>query len=170
MQVGCLISWTQLLTTKRFAAWPLQKTISFLALRSKPLRSTQASALGAAYETSSRDEAYAAETVIGYLNSWKNIHLFYKQFRHCCDGGIAEGVQDRMQLLWADRWSEQPKMVALTEKEPDCNAFVMRSFHTEAFPKNTFAKVLRNTKTKYPVEGRSFCRAVRKAAKVDYGL
>lgn len=117
-----------------------------------------------------RDEAYAGEVVVDYLNSWENVHLFYGQFLHCYDGGIAEGAQDRIQLLWADRWGDLPKMLALTKKEPGFNAFVMRSLFSEAFPQDTFAKVLRNAKTKCPTGGRAFCREVKKAAKVGNGF
>lgn len=126
--------------------------------------------LGAKAAECTRDEAYAAETVVDYLNSWEIVHLFYGQFRHCYDGAIAGGVQDRMQFLWADRWDELPKMVALTKKEPGFSAFVMHSLFSEAFPQDTFAKVLRNAKTKCPAEGRAFCSEVKKAAKVGNGF
>jgi hypothetical protein len=126
--------------------------------------------LGAKAAECTRDEAYAAETVVDYLNSWENVRLFYEQFRHCYDGGIAEGVEDRMQLLWADRWGDLPKMLALTKEDPGFNAFVMRSLFSEAFPQDTFAKVLRNAKTKCPAEGRIFCSEVKKAAKVRNGF
>jgi len=115
-----------------------------------------------------RDEAYAAETVVDYLNSWENVHLFYQQFRHCYDAAIAEGVQDRVQVLWADRWSELPKMVLLTQKDPQFKEFVLRSLFTEAFPKDRFDKILLNASQKCPAAGLSFCAEVKRAAKINH--
>jgi hypothetical protein len=141
---------------------PMKMRIATIVLGLMPL-------LGSARECT-RDEAYAAESVVDYLTSWENVHLFYQQFRHCYDGGIAEGVQDRVQLLWSDRWSDLPKMLSLTKKEPKFNAFVMRSLFTEAFPQETFDKVLRNATTRCPAIGRAFCAEVKKAAKVGNGF
>jgi capsid protein len=117
-----------------------------------------------------REEAYAAETVVDYLDSWGNVHIFYKQFRHCYDGGIAEGVQDRIQQLWADHWGDLPQMIALTKRDPPFNEFVLRSLTTEAFPQDTFKRVVRNARTRCPAVARSFCKAVlAEAAKSRMG-
>ena len=94
----------------------------------------------------------------------KNVSLFYKQFQHCYEGSIAEGAQDKIQLLWVERWNELPQMAALTSRNPGFKAFVWRILESESFPKDTFSKVLRNASRRCPPEGKEFCRAVKKAA------
>ncbi|MBZ8142858.1 hypothetical protein CLD22_23555 [Rubrivivax gelatinosus] len=74
--------------------------------------------------TCTREESYAAEVITDYLTTWSNVYMFYKQFRHCYDGAIAEGTQDKVQLLWADKWSELPQMLALTTKDREFKNFI----------------------------------------------
>jgi hypothetical protein len=108
-----------------------------------------------------REDAYAAEAVVDYLTSWENVHLFYKQFAQCYDGSIAEGVEDRVQQLWATRWGDLPKMVALTKADPGFGDFVLRSLKTESFPLDAFKRVVRSAKARCPPVALDFCSAVR---------
>ena len=113
-----------------------------------------------------RDEGLAAEVVTDYLSTWENVYRFYKQFGHCYDGAIAEGAQDKIQLLWAHRWSELPKMLAFTRTDPGFKKFVWVIIDSEAFPQNTFNTVLANATKRCPSGAKEFCQAVESAAKV----
>lgn len=96
-----------------------------------------------------REEAYAAESVTDYLNSWENVYTFFIQFRHCYDGAIAEGAEDKMQVLWATRWTDLPAMIDLTNNDLEFKKFVWSVVHSEAFPQDTFQKVLHNATSVY---------------------
>src|SRR5713226_1028890 len=72
----------------------------------------------------SERDAFAAETVTDYLDSWDNVYLFFKQFRQCYDASIAEGANDKIQQLWSKRWSELPIMVSLTQKDHQFKSFI----------------------------------------------
>ena len=109
-------------------------------------------------------EAYAAEVVTDYLNSWGNVYLFFKQFGHCYDASIAEGAEDKIQLLWANHWSEVSQMIALTKKDPEFKAFLWTRISDETFPQDRFAVFVHNAKTKCPSLATDFCSAVVKAA------
>ncbi len=53
-------------------------------------------------EKCSMRDSYAAETVTDYMDSWKNMHLAYKQFKQCSEsGGPAEGFSDADAKLMA---------------------------------------------------------------------
>jgi hypothetical protein len=112
----------------------------------------------------SREEAIAAETVTDYLDSWANVSLFHRQFQHCYDGSVAEAAQDKIQLLWAERWNELPKMVVLTRHNPLFKAFLWRTLESEAFPQDRFSRVLYNASRRCPPKAKEFCRAVKNAA------
>ena len=113
-----------------------------------------------------RDEGLAAEVVTDYLSTWDNVYRFYKQFGHCYDGAIAEGAQDRIQLLWARSWSELPRMLAFTSKDPGFKKFVWAIIDSEAFPQGTFNIVLKNASTRCPAVAIEFCQAVKSSAKL----
>ena len=78
--------------------------IALLVVLALPLR------VVAADKDCTQLEAYAAESVTDYLDSWGNVYVFFKQFRHCYDGAVAEGAQDRIQLLWSRQWRQLPKI------------------------------------------------------------
>ena len=44
-------------------------------------------------------EAYAAESVTDYLDSWQNVNRAFRDFGHCDDGGISEGFDEAISLL-----------------------------------------------------------------------
>lgn len=109
-------------------------------------------------------EAYAAEVVTDYLHSWGNVYLFYKQFRHCYDASVAEGAEDKIQMLWANRWSEISEMIALTDKDAEFKAFMWQRISDETFPQERFTVFVQNAKAHCPSVAAEFCRAVLKAA------
>ena len=112
-----------------------------------------------------REEAYAAEVVTDYLTTWDDVYRFHKQFKHCYDGAIAEGAEDKVQLLWANRWSDIPKMLALTTKDRDFKKFIWIIIDSDAFPRDTFNTVLANATRHCPRGAEEFCQAVKSAAK-----
>jgi hypothetical protein len=115
-------------------------------------------------------DAHAADMVTDYLTSWENVALFFKEFQHCYDGGVAASAQDKIHLLWAERWRELPKMIALTRSDPEFKAFLLRVLASEAFSQDTFAKVVRNASRQCPRTAKEFCQAVKKAAAVNHGV
>lgn len=112
-----------------------------------------------------RDEAYAAEVVTDYLTSWESVYRFYKQFRHCYDGAIAEGTEDKIQLLWANRWQELPRMLAFMKKDAEFKKFIWVVIDSEAFPQDTFDKVLAHATRRCPKEAGEFCKAIKSAGR-----
>jgi hypothetical protein len=104
-------------------------------------------------------EAYAAEAATDRLDSWGNVHLFFKQFRHCYDASIAEGANDKIQLLWANHWSDLPQMLSLTSKDPAFKSFIWQRMKDVDFPESDFATIIHNAKASCPTGGADFCRA-----------
>lgn len=110
-------------------------------------------------------EAYAAESVTDYLDSWQNVYLFFKQFRHCYDGGIAEGAQDKIQQLLADQWPTLPTMIALASEDAEFKAFIWKRISDETFPQESFARFVHHANAECPQIAEEFCRAVAAESK-----
>lgn len=107
-----------------------------------------------------RDEAYAAESVTDYLDSWHNVYLFYREYRACYDASIAEGAVDKIFSLWADHWDQLPQMLALTAKDAEFDRFLRAQLTDQTVPADVHARVLRNATNACPESARNFCRAV----------
>jgi hypothetical protein len=108
----------------------------------------------------SEREAFAAETVTDYLDSWDNVHLFFEQFRKCYDAAIAEGANDKIQQLWSNYWSELSIMVKLTQEDPAFKSFIFERIKDEDFPRDRFAIVVQHATQDCPSVAQEFCRAV----------
>lgn len=143
------------------------KLVAYLWLVLAPL--TMSAIANAGEKECSREEAYAAEAVTDYLDSWENMYIFFKQFRHCYDGSIAEGAEDKIQVLWTTRWRDLPRMIALTNKDPEFRKFIWSVVHSEAFPQDAFDKVLHAARNLCPPGAAEFCREVNAASKVPHG-
>jgi hypothetical protein len=109
-------------------------------------------------------EAYAAEVVTDYLDSWENVYQFFKQFQHCYEASIAEGAEDKIQLLWATKWPSVAQMIELTNNDPEFKTFIWQRITDETFPQDRFATVVRNAKEKCPLGASNFCSAIISAA------
>ena len=70
-------------------------------------------------------DGYAAEVLTDYLDSWKNVARFYKQFKNCDNGGVAEGVSDAIARLLANQWQHLADLLVLASKEQGLEAFVL---------------------------------------------
>jgi hypothetical protein len=111
-----------------------------------------------------KEEGFAAEATVDYLDSWPNVHLFFKQFGHCYDAAIAEGANDKIQQLWDRHWGDLPAMIELTSKDPEFKAFIWRRLEDEDFPRDTFQRIVRYATSRCPTVAKEFCAAVISAA------
>lgn len=111
-------------------------------------------------EPCSTQDAYAAETVTGYLNNWENVYAFFKQFNHCYDASIAEGAEDNIQKLWVNHWSEIPQMIIFTNQDPEFKAFIWQRISDDTFSQDDFDQFVQNAKGKCPKVAAEFCSPV----------
>jgi hypothetical protein len=105
-------------------------------------------------------DAKSAEEATDQLHSWQNVYQFFKRYRNCYDGSVAEGAEDKIQLLWADHWSTLPEMIALTNEDRAFNKFIWQRIRDEDFPRDKFEQVVRHARVECPKVAAKFCRAV----------
>ena len=109
----------------------------------------------------------AAEEATDHLHSWQDVYHFFKRYRGCYDGSIAEGAEDKIQLLWHDHWLTLPEMIALTNKDRHFKQFIWQRTRDEAFPRDEFDRVAQHARSECPREATEFCREIlREAAKL----
>lgn len=114
-------------------------------------------------------EAYAAETVTDYLDSWKNVSRAFRDFGHCDDGGIAEGFDDAISVLWANQWQNLPEMLRYTKEDSDFKAFIYKRIWSETVPIERWQKILKKAERECPRTGKEFCAEVIRAGKACCG-
>jgi hypothetical protein len=74
----------------------------------------------------SREEAMQADRATDSLRNWNSVYRFYKRFSRCDDGGIAEGVSDKVAKLLANRWDLFNDFVRLASNDQGFQDFVIR--------------------------------------------
>src|SRR6266516_4019297 len=104
-------------------------------------------------------EAFAAETVTDYLDSWRNVYLFFKQFRHCYDAAIAEGAENKIHKLWVEHWAALPEMITLTSKDPEFKAFIWKRIGDETMSQEDSSRLMSLAEKECPSVAGEFCQA-----------
>lgn len=72
------------------------------------------------------DLAKEAEAATDNLKTWQSVYGFYKQYRRCDDGGVAEGVSDHVAKLFANHWESVPEYLNYADTDNGFEKFVMR--------------------------------------------
>lgn len=108
--------------------------------------------------------AKAADAAIDDLENWAAVYRFYKRFGRCYDASIAEGVNDKVQLLWANHWETLPNMLAYTANDSGFKKLAWRIVRSDDFPQDAFTVVLKHATQNCPMGGTSFCRTVKATA------
>jgi hypothetical protein len=111
-----------------------------------------------------REQGYAAESTVDYLDSWSNVYLFFEQYEHCYDAAVAEGVNDKIQQLWEHHWDDLPAMIELTSKDAVFKDFIWRRIEDEDFPLDSFQRVVGYATSRCPTVAKEFCDAVISAS------
>jgi hypothetical protein len=110
-------------------------------------------------------EAYAAETVTDYLDSWKNVSRAFRDFGHCDDGGIAEGFDEAISVLWANHWQKLPEMLKYTKENKEFRNFIYKRIWSETVPADRWQKILKKAQKECPKGGKEFCAEIIRAGK-----
>lgn len=109
-------------------------------------------------------EAYAAESVTAYLDSWGNVNLAFREFGHCDDGSVAEGFDEAISKLWAKQWHHLPSMLKYTKESKSFKKFVYKRIWSETIPAERWQNILKKAQTECPYGGKEFCSEVVRAS------
>ena len=104
-------------------------------------------------------DAYTAETITAYLDSWKNVAMAFKQFGKCDDGSVAEGFSEAVARLLADHWQQLPTFVQIAQSNPGLEAFVLRHLD-ETINLPDAKKIAKLARDSCPNDARPLCRKI----------
>jgi hypothetical protein len=107
-------------------------------------------------------EAFAAESVVDYLNSWKEIYKAFKEFGHCDDGAIEEGFDEAISVQWADQWKTLPEMIKYTKEDTEFIIFIYKRIGTETVPFDRWEIIVNKAKADCPKIAQEFCNEIIK--------
>ncbi len=107
-------------------------------------------------------EAFAAEVLTAYLDSWQEVYNAFKDFGHCDDAAIAEGFDEVITILWAKHWNTLSKMITYTKGNKEFKEFIYRRIGTETIPYDRWERIIKKAKYQCPEIAREFCKEIIK--------
>ncbi len=101
-----------------------------------------------------------ADTETDNLKTWDSVYKFYKQFSHCDDGGIAEGVSDAVAKLLANRWDSFAEFARLASDHKGFESFVLRHVDETIDWSHDAPTIFQNARSHCPPQSRRLCKAL----------
>jgi hypothetical protein len=76
-------------------------------------------------------QAQRADQGIDRLHTWGSLYTWYKNYRHCDDGVMAEDYSEAVARVLVDHWSTLPRLAQLGKRDPPSKnlLFVMSMPH-----------------------------------------
>jgi len=102
-----------------------------------------------------------AEDASDHLKAWPALYAFYRSFKACDDGGVAEGVDDAVDQLLSRKWSTLDAFRTTLQTDKGFVAFVLRHIN-EDWSRADLALVRENALHHCPEGLTAFCEAVVK--------
>ena len=108
------------------------------------------------------EDAQRADKAVDGLNSWDRIHDWYKSFRRCDDGGLAEGVSEAVARNLIERWETLPRLGQLIN-DPGFRQFVLKHVD-QTLDEDEIKKIDVNSEKRCPTNLHPFCLELKKRA------
>lgn len=105
-----------------------------------------------------REEAIQAETATDSLKTWNAVYRFYKQFSHCDDGSIGEGISDGVAKLFANHWDSFDEFAKLASNDKDFERFVVRHVDETIDWSHDAPKIHENARLHCPSNSARLCK------------
>jgi len=112
--------------------------------------------------TCSQEEATRPETATDQLKTWQSVLQFYKQYSHCDDGSIGEGISDAVAKLLANHWDHFSDFVKLASNDKEFQKFVIRHVDETIDWSHDAPKINENARLHCPSSSAGLCRALIK--------
>jgi hypothetical protein len=101
-----------------------------------------------------------ADAAIDSLKTWNSVYRFYKEFSHCDDGGIAEGVSDAVAKLLANRWNSIHEFVKLASNDKAFETFVVRHVDETIDWGHDAPLIHKNARLRCPSDSARLCKTL----------
>ena len=105
----------------------------------------------------------AAAAAADHLRGWPEVFSFYRDYRDCDDGGVADAVTDAVVRLLAGRWGDLATLARIVRDNPNFKSFVLSHVDSTADTKD-LERVRNQSSQRCPPDLRSLCKDVTAAA------
>jgi hypothetical protein len=106
----------------------------------------------------SRDEAIRAGMAADNLKTWPSVYRFYKQYSHCDDGSVGEGISDGVAKLLANHWDSFGEFVKLASNDKAFEKFVIRHVDETIDWGRDAPKIHENAQLHCPLNAARLCK------------
>jgi hypothetical protein len=113
----------------------------------------------------SSSDAVLAETIASSLRTAEELHRSFVQFKHCDDGGLAEGYSESVARLLADHWDKLNELHELVRNDVAFRKFVIRHIDETISCEDT-KTIHVNATQKCPKRLKEFCAEIASASNV----
>jgi hypothetical protein len=108
-------------------------------------------------------KAERAENATDGIHDWDSLHTWYREYRRCDDGSIAEGCSEQVARILVDHWSTLPHLLDLTVSNPNFRRFVLR--HVNATQRlGDLKKIRDNASQRCPPGWQGMCNDLKSNA------
>jgi hypothetical protein len=118
----------------------------------------------AARECTSSESRLADDDGPESLKDWDAVHVWYRRWARCDDGGIAEGVSESVTVLLARHWTTLQRLAELGQKDQNFIAFVVRHVD-DTVPADRLKLIIKKSQTACPAGQRRLCKQIEHAAR-----
>jgi hypothetical protein len=122
------------------------------------------SAASARTELCLERQATRADAAADGLTSWRQAYSFFRRYRDCDDGAIAEGFSDGVAELLANHWTQIRDLDRLSRAHPSFRAFVLKHING-TIGSDQVETILANATRRCPRSARELCHRVAAAAR-----
>jgi hypothetical protein len=109
-------------------------------------------------------QADAAGDMVDRLHDWATFDAYFKAYRQCDDGGIAEGSSEAVARLLADHWDSLRQLERLIHREPSLQPFVLDHING-TLDTDDLEKIVHEAGSSCPSTATSLCAKIRQAAR-----
>lgn len=115
-------------------------------------------------QSCSKEEAIAAESVAPFIESWSGLQRPFKQYGHCDDGSIGEGISETVARLITSSGPKLQELQRLSKTDPKFRAFVVR--HVDAtLLLEQLSAIERQMTRSCPSGGKALCNEIAASAR-----
>lgn len=116
-----------------------------------------------ANDCTSVEEMDRADNAASAIQDWQGVHSFYKNYRQCDEGYIAEGISATIVGLLANNWKTSHQLMQLSVSDRAFESWMINHIDTTTNDRD-LEKVVRNATDSCQEGAKEFCKQIENAA------
>ncbi|WP_024550772.1 hypothetical protein [Siccibacter turicensis] len=109
-------------------------------------------------------EMDTADAAASKIQDWAGVSSFFKKYKQCDDGYIAEGLSHTIGTLLAKDWRTLDQLNVMTNKDKIFESWVVKHINTTA-DDSDLTLIVKNAKEDCPARNTHLCTTIENAAR-----